>query len=513
MFELRTPAPGILAALPDLYARNYSAPKPSRTVCPAHTGRISYTHRVDTLWAQARDAAAVPRHALVLLLRYFPALVTVLALALTARAAFLWLAMLASDFSPLAATLLFPFAPLSVMTGLIVCFWIMQPSMRFFHNTHGLGRLTKVSLLTIGGLLVPFLTVYATHGLLRDDRRTFIYDAVTVEVATSLADYNFGRATLDSGLILVGFVLSLIVLRKIIAFFKLGERAFGVATAAAYLEVLWMATAVNGITNSWTDLKEWLRTRQVIGPVWGAFDTAREWVFDNTWVVGELLAWIWTNAASLANFIIIPFSWLTLGAVVYNTSLNRAMTPAEEAPVEGPAEKGQPAPHQQPSRWSAYRRKYSKAAFTTTREMLDNAAQPVVGPFRNAWRNFRTLAVAGAVPMLMFCLVFVLASGAELGVVYLARAILKPLALDVAIVAIEPYILVVARFVYFLVALPLVVAALDRILITNQAFVDEQSTEEAAAEVEAEENADTPSTVSSAPNPDSDGSGEQKIEA
>lgn len=429
---------------------------------------------MNTLWTRAQEASAVPRYAFGLLLRYFPALFTVLALALAARAGFLWLAMLVSAVSPFGATLLFPFAPLSVMVGIIVCLWIMQPSMRFFHNAPGLSRLTRVSLLTIGGLLVPFLTVYSTHGLLRDDGRTFVYDAITVEVANSLDDYDFGRAALDNGFLLAGFVLSLIILRKVIAVFGLGERALGVAAAAAYLEVLWMSTAVAGITNSWVGLKDWLRTRQIIGPVWSGLEASRDWIFTHTWVLGTGLSWMWDNAASLANFIIIPFSWLTLGAVVYNTSLHHS-------PVEGPAERGQPAPHEQTSRWSAYRRKYSKAVFHTTREMIDNAAQPVVGPFRNAWRNFRTLAAAGAVPMLIFCFVFVLASGAELGVVYLARMILKPMALDVAVVAIEPYVLVTGRFVYFLVALPLVVAALDRILITTQEFEqtsdDEQKVE------------------------------------
>lgn len=457
---------------------------------------------VKVILESARDALSVPLDAAKLLWRYLPQLITVICLSLAVRAAVLWLAVVISEYSPLAATLIFPFAPLSVMTGVIVCFWIMQPSMEFFGGETRFSKLDKTTLLTVGGLLIPFLTVYSSHGLLRDDARTFVYDSVTIEVATSFLDYDFGRSFINSGWLFAGFLISIVVLRKLIGALQLGERAFGVATAAAYLEVLWMATASLSITSNFEKVRVWILSRQGIGPVWDSIVTAKDWIVAHTWVIGAVIGWLWNNAAQIGNFIVVPFAWLTLGAVVYNTSLTREKDSSEpdtsgeedavpplqtvaDAPIEGPAERGKLSPHAEQKMWADYGRRYSEAAFRTTRDMLDNAAQPLVGPFRNAWRNFKTLAVAGAVPMLTFCLVFVLASGAELGVIYALRAIIKPLALGTITIGLEPYVLVLARAVYFLVALPLVVAALDRFL--NAEYAEVEDADESTDENQGEE--------------------------
>lgn len=460
---------------------------------------------------RVRDALAVPVDAAKLLWRYLPQLVTVIALSLAARGAVLWLAVVVSAWSPLAATLIFPFAPLSVMTGVIICFWIMQPSMEFFGGETRFTKLDKTTLLTVGGLLIPFLTVYSSHGLLRDDGRTFVYDSVTIEVATSFVDYDFGRSLISTGWLFAGFIFSILVLRKLIGAFKLGERAFGMATAAAYLEILWMATASLSISSNLDKVRTWILTRQVIGPVWGAIVSAKDWVVEHTGLIGAPIGWLWSNAAQMGNFIVVPFAWLTLGAVVYNTSLTRdedKESPSEDtvppeqtvadAPIEGPAEKGRLSPHAEQKMWAEYGRRYSEAAFRTTRGMLDNAAQPVVGPFRSAWRNFKTLTVAGVVPMLTFCFVFVLASGAELGVIYALRAIIKPMALGIITIGLEPYVLVVARAVYFVVALPLVVAALDRFLNAEYA-TEEELSEGADGDVDEAPETETESAAAAAP--------------
>ena len=191
-----------------------------------------------------------------------------------------------------------------------------------------------------------------------------------------------------------GFILSILVLRKLIGALKLGERAFGMATAAAYLEVLWMATATLSISSNFSQVRSWILSRQGIGPAWDAIVAAKDWVVAHTWIIGDLIGWLWSNAAQIGNFIVVPFAWLTLGAVVYNTSLTKdddstsasdeeAVPPEQtvaDAPIEGPAEKGKLSPHDEQKMWAEYGRRYSEAAFRTTKDMLDNAAQPLVGP-------------------------------------------------------------------------------------------------------------------------------------
>ena len=74
------------------------------------------------------------------------------------------------------------------------------------------------------------------------------------------------------------------------------------------------------------------------------------------------------------------------------------------------------------------------------------------------------------------------------------------MALGTITIGLEPYVLVLARAVYFIVALPLVVAALDRFL--NAEYSDEElrgNTEEQAADSEAKAGAAAVGEVSAVP--------------
>ncbi|MDU0478414.1 hypothetical protein QVA66_04070 [Staphylococcus chromogenes] len=126
---------------------------------------------METLMSLARESFAIPAHACRLLVRHWPALIAVLAFALSTRAGVLWLALLISDRSALLAQLVLPLAPIAMMTGIVISLWLMQPSLPFLANaTHAKTKcfLSTTRLLTIGGLLIPFLTVYATHDLLAE---------------------------------------------------------------------------------------------------------------------------------------------------------------------------------------------------------------------------------------------------------------------------------------------------------------------------------------------------------
>lgn len=351
-----------------------------------------------------------------------------------------------------------------------MCFWILQPSMEFFGGESRFKRLDRVTLLTIGSLFVPFLAVYVSHGLLRDDLSSLHYAAVTVEAATTAKDYNFSRVFLEDGWLAFGFVITVIALRKIISVAKISEKFFSAAMLAAYFEVLWMSSASVNLKLTYTSIKSWVLTRKGVGDLWERFNEFRDWVVSHTWIIGDFLGWIWDHAGALANFVIVPFSWLTICAVVFNTSLTieRHDDSSRAKAISVPQLANKSATPEDGRRlWAQYGRRYTRAAYGSTKELLDYAAQPVLGPFRNAWRNFKTLTPAGAIPMLIFCFAFMATASVELGVVQIARAALKPLALDTLTAAIEPYIMAVARTAYFLVAIPLVIAAVDRFLVTR----------------------------------------------
>ncbi|WP_144413454.1 hypothetical protein [Corynebacterium epidermidicanis] len=409
---------------------------------------------MNNLLKAGMESLSIPRDALRLALRHAPALISVLCVALGLRSAVLWLAVVVSDHSPFAATLLVPFAPLAVMCGLIIALWIMQPSLPFLSNaikTPG-SYLNTTRLLTIGGLLIPFLTVYSSNGLLKEDVRSFIYDATLDESVNNFLFTDFSRVIIDDTRLTLILIITVLLIRKAIGYFGLGERGFGFASLSAYLETLWMVTLSAMLTTNVDKFQEWLMTRAVVAPAYHNFLEAKAIVIENAGLLGKAYVAAGTIAGKLDDVIVVPLAWLTLGAVLFGTTLApKATSSASDSPT-----KGSP-------RHAKRSRRAMRVTTAQARELLDTAAQPIAGPIKLAWQGVQKLAVAGIVPMIVFCLIFILCSLAELGTVYAARAIIGPQPL-LKSAALWPYVSNVARLAYFFVALPLLAAAVDRYL-------------------------------------------------
>ena len=171
-----------------------------------------------------RRTAAVPVDALRLLARHWAALLTVIALGLGVRALVIWAAVLVSGVSSLAAVFLIPLAPIAVMTSLIAALWILRPSLPYISRAveDPARGSTSARLLTIGGLLIPFLTVYSSNGLLREDTRAYVHDATLAETSRNLFTADFGRSNYEITWVLVSLIVVALVLRKSIGVFALG---------------------------------------------------------------------------------------------------------------------------------------------------------------------------------------------------------------------------------------------------------------------------------------------------
>ena len=394
---------------------------------------------MDYVTSALRRTASLPLDALRLLAPHWAALLTVIALGLGVRALVIWAAVIVSGWSSLAAVFLIPLAPIAVMTSLITALWLLRPSLPYISRavSDPAQGSTRVRLLTIGGLLIPFLTVYSSNGLLREDTRAYIHDATLSETSRNLFTADFGRTNYEITWVLISLIVLALVLRKIIGVFALGERSVGWAGASAYLEVLWMVTFSVVLTGGIAWVRNWVVTRAVVAPVIDWWESVRAWSLEIAGPVGAVVSWLVSLVSRADDVIIVPVAWLTLGATIYGARLA-----SNTAGTTG-----------------VHRTRLQAEA----RKALDEAAQPLLGPVKSTLSSLGRIAAAGLGPMVMFCLLFTLAKGTELAVLYLGRALVGPRDMWES-AAVDPWILVTARMVYFMAALVFIAPALDRLL-------------------------------------------------
>lgn len=414
--------------------------------------------RFDSLRDLAYESASIPVRALKLLVRHFAQLVTVICLGLAGRQAVIWLAVWVSNFSSFAASLIMPLAPLCIMVSLIYCLWLLRPSLPFLYATFPDRKETsaRVRLLSAGGMLISFLTVYATHGMLKEDLAAFRRATTIDEWINQGFQADFSRAFIDSTASLIALVVVTVILRRIIGYFALAEKGLGFTYFAAYLEVLWMSTVSVIVTNQLSNVESWALSRKSISPAYHRFVEVKTNLEESAGATVTVWDWLAEKLPILNQFVTVPIAWLTLGAVVFGTSI--AAKKASEATSEPEEEAGQqPA---QSSGSTSIRYRMRSTARQEAKTAVDNALQPVAGPIKTTWEGLKTLMRAGLVPMTIFCLVFMFATAIELGVVELGRMIVGPHDMLFNEVT-ASYILIVARAVYLIVVVCLIASALD----------------------------------------------------
>ncbi|OFT77549.1 hypothetical protein HMPREF3104_02190 [Corynebacterium sp. HMSC30G07] len=404
-------------------------------------------------------SATIPVSALRLLVRHLPQLIALICAGLAGRQAVIWLAVWLSNYSSFGASLIMPLAPLSVMMSLILCLWVLRPSLPFLAETFPERAETqsRARLLSVGGLLVSFLTVYATHGMLKEDLRDFRRATTIDEYMNQGFNADFSRAFVDSTAGLIALILGTIILRKIIGYFALAEKGLGLTYFSAYLEVLWMTTVSVFLTNQLSAVQDWALTRRSIAPTYRSYVELSENIEDSAGFLAESWAWLAAKLPAFSQLITVPIAWLTLGAVVFGTSLVAKQAAESTKPEATNTDTDAKASNPR------LRQRMKQAARSEAKTVMDDALKPVAGPLKTTWKGLRTLARAGLVPMVIFCLVFMLATSVELGVVELGRLVAGPqqsLQSEQA----ATLILVFARMTYLMVVVCLVAAALDHFL-------------------------------------------------
>lgn len=387
---------------------------------------------------------AVLRDAGRLLWRHWPVLLVLYLLGMAGRELAVYLAVEGSAVNVWLGAAVLPFAPLAVMVAILLMLDAVGLSLR-----HGPVRQDRLTLLA--GTLVPFLAVYSAQGYLGEDRRRFLNESIADEYNNDgywLDPSSFQSRTIadvDTSVILI-VILVVLLVRRGLDWSGLVRSNQVIRLVAAWLEVAWMTWLASLLLGSVKDIQAWLERRVFV-----------DWMLD-TWqglldVIGPLAApaqavasWTGGLLSDIDALVVVPLAWLTTGAVVYGGTLaSRRLTGWSPAQLEAARARVNLLPG-------------------PVRSWLTSVWKALFGRFSTLLGGLRTLAVGGVVPMVLFCLAFLISRYAALGMAELIRIVLGPLPAETA-VTFNSYAQIASTAVPMLLQVVLVAAAVDRLLV------------------------------------------------
>jgi len=410
-----------------------------------------------------RDAIAVVWQGFRLVAGHWPVLATIFLLGAAGRYGFLWLAVeLSRDHSTLAG-LVVPLAPLSSLVAIIAMLLVVSRSVTgLVADTSGpapgTGARSDGWLGVLAGALLPFLTVYAAQGLLKQDVRAYVNEATYDEIYGN-ADVFYGeaanadRTAIATGWLLVAIVVIALVLRFVFDRYDLPARSRALAFGAAYVETLWIVTLGVSFVAYQDRFWDWVTERRFVHWVQDTWADVIERLGPIGEPVAAVMGWVGTFIDNADDVVLVPLAWLTVAAVVFGSSI---------AP---------PPPRQRPSRLARVRPIAVVGARTpaVVKRWAGEATSGFRGRFSGLRDGFRVLALGGLVPMVMFCLVFLIADQANALVNELWRVLLGPRDRFTAL-AFGPWLDIVASAVEYVLLAGLLAAAIGRILSNQRAW-------------------------------------------
>jgi uncharacterized membrane protein YkvA (DUF1232 family) len=413
-----------------------------------------------TLTGALGDALSVIRRAAILVAGHWPVLLIIYLVGAAGHNALLWLAVWVSDRSPLTAGFILPLVPICTLGALILMLHRLTPVLRHVQRDAGADtgadvqsqpRGIRSRLTLLASTLVPFLTVYVSQGYLREDGFAFVNAASAKEFNESGFDLfgtnplHLDRIFIATGNAFVAIIVIALVLRWLLDRFDLPQKAWGIGLFAAYVEVFWTFLLARSFSGYLDDGKAWVAGRRL--SVW--LVDRKDAVLDVLGPIGApidaVLQWFWGVLGHADDIVVIPIAWLTVGAVVYGHQIAARRPPAARSPRR--------------ERWDARISRVPAPA----RRVGAEAVGSVRGRFASLGSGLRLLAMAGLVPMLLFCLVFLVAGRAEDGIEWVLRQLTGPVDVWDGLI-IQPYLALVSRAAYTVILVGLMAAAIDRIL-------------------------------------------------
>lgn len=385
-----------------------------------------------------RDGVLVVAEAARLLVRHFPALLTMFLLGLACRNAALWAAVLIGRDHAVVASFLVPLAPLSMVVTLVVMLRIAGAALIAEEEDRSLSR--RLAVLT--SALVPFLAVYTVTGDMRDDRLQFVNESYADEILRNALSGNLeDRSIITVGNLQLILLVVFLVIRLVIDVLDLEDRHTGWGVVQVLVEVTWLTMFATYLSSLLGEAREWWGDRVVVAEVLHAWRTFVDWlgpVADPlTWVTGLFSQTI----EQVGPIVLTPMLWLAVGAVVIVGGLPESRRTRRLDARLTPESVQLPSGRFGAKAWELATRRFG--------DLVD---------------GLRVLLHGGVLPVLTFCLVLPLARLAEWGTALALRHALGPRE-PLTTVYFSRYLDIVTSAVHTLLVVVLVVAAIDRLLL------------------------------------------------
>lgn len=382
------------------------------------------------------------------LANHWPQLVGLFLAGWTGRLAFLWLGIAVMPFSPTLSVLLVPLAPMCTLLSLVLMVRVTAESLPafslLFEETRPQER-WRSDLAVAAQVLLPFLAVYASQGMLKADTRLYLVESNT---DLYLRHSQWTRAAeYAEGPFLIGIIVLAIVARKLIAAFDLGKKSTAWAFAATFLEILWMITLTHALSSRLDEVTQWVTSRAVIAQVldWWAGIRA---LLPTIPVIGTLWKLLTTFLDEAGDLVVVPVAWLALGATVFGTQLQKDENFGRFRPL---------ADH------DAVTQRLSKIP-SPLKRYAAQTVEPVTTPVKDALNALGKIAAAGVVPMVLFCLIFAFASQLKVGIAMAFRHVVGT-AEPWLWWSLAPYSDFLQAGLYFVVTMALLGAAVNAVVL------------------------------------------------
>ena len=409
-----------------------------------HGGAVNDEMRV-------RDIPAVLVSAWRILRMYWAPFVVIACLGLALRSGALWLAVIVSDRNAFLAQLILVVAPLGFLLAMIAMLHLTRDALphvaelsrreaRQAPTERRELRLVDVAV----SVLVPFLAVYVSYGLLQEDLYRFTNEAAYAEFnqfsLDAPPDVDFaGRLAIYDWQVIVAIVAIAWVLRYALGRIESVTRFLWLAFLGALVEVYYTSQVAQKLTEIRAAGVTWVEERRASQLVLDRYDRVVETLGPMANPVDTATTWLFGLLGAVDAVVVVPLAWLTVGAVVLGHKLS--------APEPPPAE---PNP-----RWDRVPepvRRWGGGLVADVRER-----------WSAFWNGLRMMATAGLLPMLTFCLAFLLVIRIPWLVGQLIRVVVGPLPTDTWL-AFSPMEKAVGLAVTMVLAAALLAAAIDWLL-------------------------------------------------
>ena len=233
-----------------------------------------------SLRAWLRDLGAVVAQGGRLWVRSWPLLLVIALLAVAARHAAGWAAVNASTVNSTLGWAVLVLAPLSMVAGIVAMLHVLRrdlPALAAIGRTRGPDDATsgheRGLVDVLASVFVPFLALYASYGLLKEDRDRFLNTAAYRQFAeqvdfTGQGDGPDGSfVDLATGWGLVALVVAAVVLRWLLGRWEGRTHRRTLAFVGAYVEAFWLLAVAAFATQLLDRAWEWVESRRAVSIV------------------------------------------------------------------------------------------------------------------------------------------------------------------------------------------------------------------------------------------------------